>query len=91
VRPATDIVEENIQLTNPPPRPLYIIALTFHIPSGPPDQYLTLTLRHLGFDKFNTNLLSIPPAVFLIINVSRNSPQDKIQDRPKQASKRLHK
>lgn len=52
---------------------MYIIALTFHIPSGPPDQYLTLTLRHLGFDKFNTNLLSIPPAVFLIINVSKKT------------------
>jgi hypothetical protein len=60
---------QNTQLTCPHPRPLYIIALTFHIPSGPPDQYLTLTLRHLGFDKFNTNLLSIPPAVFLIINM----------------------
>jgi hypothetical protein len=60
---------QNTQLTCPHLRPLYIIALTFHIPSGPPDQYLTLTLRHVGFDKFNTNLLSIPPAVFLIINM----------------------
>lgn len=69
------MIDKSEQPTHPHPRPLYIIALTFHIPSGPPDQYLALTLRHLGFDKFNTNLLSIPPAVFLIINVSRKQPQ----------------
>jgi hypothetical protein len=52
---------------------LYIVALTFNIPAGPPDQYLTLTLRRLGLDKFDTNLLSIPPAVFVIVNVSRTA------------------
>jgi hypothetical protein len=43
--------------------PLYTLGLTFSIPAGPPDQYLTLTLPQLGFDTFNSNLLSIPAQV----------------------------
>jgi hypothetical protein len=39
---------------------IYAFALVWEIPPGPPDQYLTLTLRRLGFDKFQTNLLTIP-------------------------------
>lgn len=38
-------------------------------PTGPPDQYLTLTLRRLGFDTFDSNLLSIPAQVLTTINV----------------------
>ena len=38
-------------------------------PAGPPDQYLTLTLRRLGFDTFDSNLLSIPAQVLTTINV----------------------
>lgn len=40
--------------------PIYAFALIWEIPPGPPDQYLTLTLRRIGFDTFQTNLLTIP-------------------------------
>jgi hypothetical protein len=40
--------------------PIYLFGLIWEIPPGPPDQYLTLTLRELDFDTFNANLLSIP-------------------------------
>lgn len=49
--------------------PVYLIALTFHMPVGPPDQYLTLTLRELGFDTFHSNLLSIPCQIGNTVNV----------------------
>ncbi|KAF2829907.1 MFS general substrate transporter [Ophiobolus disseminans] len=49
--------------------PIYAIGITFGIPAGPPDQYLTLTLRQLGFDTFNSNLLSIPAQVGTTINM----------------------
>lgn len=40
--------------------PIYAFALVWEIPPGPPDNYLTLTLRAAGFDTFQTNLLTIP-------------------------------
>jgi hypothetical protein len=44
--------------------PIYIIGLTFLLVAGPPDAYLTLTLRGLGFNTFDSNLLSIPTQFF---------------------------
>ena len=52
-------------------------------PAGPPDQYLTLTLRRLGFDTFDSNLLSIPAQVLTTINVrNHNKPSSLFQADP---------
>ncbi|SPO06277.1 related to putative tartrate transporter [Cephalotrichum gorgonifer] len=46
--------------------PLYAISLTLLIPIMPVGAYLTLNLRAIGFDTFQTNLLTIPAyALFL--------------------------
>jgi hypothetical protein len=50
--------------------PIYIISLVFQIPTGSPNQYLTLTLRNLGFDTFAANLRTIPSQVAGAVSVS---------------------
>ncbi|KXN90092.1 putative T-complex protein 1 subunit eta [Leucoagaricus sp. SymC.cos] len=47
--------------------PLYSLGLVHMIPVGPPQQYLTLSLRNLGFDTTETNLLSIPSTLIGMI------------------------
>ncbi|KAH6681621.1 major facilitator superfamily transporter [Halenospora varia] len=49
--------------------PLYIIGLLFQIPETTPTQYLTQTLKGLGFDTFKTNLLVIPSTVAHMITM----------------------
>jgi hypothetical protein len=48
---------------------LYLIGLTFQIPETTPAQYLTQTLKGLGFGTFKTNLLVIPSTVFHMITM----------------------
>ncbi|EPQ60318.1 MFS general substrate transporter [Gloeophyllum trabeum ATCC 11539] len=47
--------------------PLYILGLVHMIPTGPPQNYLTLSLRNLGFNTTESNLLSIPSTVIGIL------------------------
>ena len=51
------------------PRPIYLIGLLFEVPMTPSSQYLTLTLRGLGYDTFSSNLLAIPWTAFSIIGM----------------------
>jgi len=49
--------------------PLYILGLMFQIPETTPSQYLTQTLKGLGFGTFKTNLLVIPSTVAHMITM----------------------
>lgn len=49
--------------------PIYLIGLSWTIPMTPSTSYLTLTLRSLGFDVFQTNLLVIPSSVLFILQL----------------------
>ncbi|OKL60501.1 hypothetical protein UA08_04331 [Talaromyces atroroseus] len=47
--------------------PIYALGLIAYIPQAPVSYYMTLSLRHLGFNSFQTNLLTIPSTVGFII------------------------
>lgn len=49
--------------------PIYIIRLLGDIGALPILNYMTLTLRKLGFSTFNTNLLTIPYSILTIITM----------------------
>ncbi|EIW74529.1 MFS general substrate transporter [Coniophora puteana RWD-64-598 SS2] len=49
--------------------PLYYLGFVFCINVGPPQQYLTLTLRRLGFDTTESNLLTTPSIVIGMIGL----------------------
>lgn len=46
---------------------LYLIGLVAYIPATPVQNYLSLTLRRIGYSTFDSNMLSIPSAVLQII------------------------
>ena len=49
--------------------PIYLLGLTWSIPSTPATNYLTLTLKSLGFGTFTTNLLTIPAYVLFLLQL----------------------
>lgn len=49
--------------------PIYVIGILFEIPMSPPKVYLTLSLKKLGFSKFNITLMQIPPTLFTAVNM----------------------
>ncbi|KAK4499384.1 hypothetical protein PRZ48_009898 [Zasmidium cellare] len=49
--------------------PLYAIGLVVYQPFSPPNTYLTLSLRNLGFSTLNTNLLTIPSTAASIVTL----------------------
>ncbi|KAG1839133.1 allantoate permease [Suillus subalutaceus] len=49
--------------------PIYILGLMFGILNTPPSTYLTLLLTDIGFDTFDTNLLTIPSQALGIVTM----------------------
>lgn len=49
--------------------PIYLIGLSWTIPNTPPQAYITLTLKALGFSTFETNLLTIPAYTLFILQL----------------------
>jgi predicted MFS family arabinose efflux permease len=49
--------------------PIYAIGIVVYIPQTPMGNYITLTLRGVGFSTFTTNLLAIPASVFHIFTL----------------------
>jgi len=49
--------------------PIYLLGLSWTIPNTPPAQYLTLNLKAIGFNTFETNLLTIPAYVLFILQL----------------------
>ncbi|KAK0215652.1 allantoate permease [Armillaria fumosa] len=62
--------------------PVYFIGLMFGIPTSPPSSYLTLSLRHIGFNTFQSNLLAIPSTVAgMITNFGITLVSEAVNDR----------
>jgi hypothetical protein len=49
--------------------PIYILGLTWGIPNQPIAAYLTLTLKGLGWDTFQTNVLTIPACILFLLQL----------------------
>lgn len=49
--------------------PIYLLGLSWLIPNNPPSAYLTLQLKSLGFNTFQTNLLTIPAYALFIFQL----------------------
>jgi Major Facilitator Superfamily len=49
--------------------PLYLLGLTWQVPMTPETTYITLTCKALGFNTFQTNLLTIPAYALFILQL----------------------
>ncbi|PGH17219.1 hypothetical protein AJ80_04928 [Polytolypa hystricis UAMH7299] len=49
--------------------PIYLLGFSWLIPPHPAGSYLSLQIRSLGFDTFQTNLLTIPSYVLFIVGL----------------------
>lgn len=49
--------------------PIYLLGLTWSIPVTPPQAYITLTCKALGFNTFETNRLTIPAYTLFILQL----------------------
>jgi hypothetical protein len=49
--------------------PIYLLGLTWSIPATPITAYITLNLKALGFNTFQTNLLTVPAYVLFLIQL----------------------
>lgn len=49
--------------------PIYLVGLTWQVPMTPETTYITLTCKALGFNTFQTNLLTIPAYALFIIQL----------------------
>jgi hypothetical protein len=49
--------------------PIYLLGLTWGIPSSPPQAYITLSLKALGFSTFDVSLLTIPAYALFILQL----------------------
>lgn len=49
--------------------PIYLLGLTWQIPFTPETTYITLTCKALGFNTFQTNLLTIPAYSLFIVQL----------------------
>ncbi|CAK7204578.1 hypothetical protein SEUCBS139899_007336 [Sporothrix eucalyptigena] len=47
--------------------PVYLLGLTWAVPASPAANYMTLNLRTLGFNTFNTTLMTIPASVLFFL------------------------
>jgi hypothetical protein len=49
--------------------PIYLLGLTWSIPTTPITAYLTLILKGLGWNTFQTNLLTIPAYILFLLQL----------------------
>ncbi len=49
--------------------PIYLLGLSWTIPQQPAQAYLTLILKSLNFDTFQTNLLTVPAYIIFILQL----------------------